>query len=78
MAKAASKSTRKGSAKKHKAPLRMNAAAQPLYSPPDIIMCGCGGKLTEMKSMSLRANKHIAYVKAQLAKLEQAIAKAGG
>lgn len=72
MAKAASKSTKKGSAKKAKPPI-----IRPLYAVP-IKECAASGNLREMKSMAAQARKHIADVQAALTKLEQSIAKVGG
>lgn len=70
MAKAATKSSKKGGAKKP-------PVIRPLYAAP-IHECAASGNLREMKSMAAKARKHIADVQAALAKLEQAVAKAGG
>lgn len=70
MAKAATKSTKKGGAKKP-------SVIRPLYAVP-IYESAASGNLREMKSMAAKARKHIADVQAALAKLEQSMAKAGG
>ena len=71
MAKAASKSTKKASAKPEEPIIR------PLYGPP-IREAAASGNLSEMKSMATKARKHLAEVNSALAKLDQAITKAGG
>lgn len=70
MAKAATKSSKRGGAKKPTVP-------RPLYAVP-IHECAASGNLREMKSMAAKARKHISDVQAALAKLEKAMAKAGG
>lgn len=70
MAKAATKSSKKGGAKKP-------PVIRPLYAVP-INECAASGNLREMKSMATTARKHIADVQAALVKLEQSIAKVGG
>jgi hypothetical protein len=72
MAKTASKSTKKASAKAEKPIVPI-----PLYAVP-IKEAASSGNLREMKSMSTKARKHLADVQAALAKLDQAIAKISG
>ena len=69
MAKAASKST-KASAKKPVVP-------QPLYAGP-IKEATASGDLKAMKNIAAKARKHLSDVNSALAKLDQAITKAGG
>ena len=68
MAKATSKSTKRGAA--------TNYTIRPLYAVP-ILEAAASGKLSEMKSTAAKARKHIADVQGALAKLEKAMAKAG-
>lgn len=68
MAKSATKSGNKAGATK--------PVIRPLYAVP-INECAASGNLREMKSMAAQARKHVADVQAALAKLEQAMAKAG-
>jgi len=72
MAKAASKSSKKGSAKAPEAPI-----IRPLYAVP-IKEAAASGNLRQMKSMAAKARKHVSDVQTALAKLDQAIAKANG
>ena len=72
MAKATTKAAEKGSAKKYKPPI-----IRPLYAVP-INEAAASGNLREMKSMAAKARKHVSDVQTSLAKLEKAIAKAGG
>ena len=72
MAKAASKSTKKASAKPEKPPI-----IRPLYGPP-IREAAASGNLSEMKSMATKARKHLAEVNSALANLDKAITKANG
>ncbi|MGA9773022.1 MAG: DUF1843 domain-containing protein [Blastocatellia bacterium] len=72
MAKAASKSTKKASAKPEKLVI-----PQPLYGGP-IREAVASGDLKSMKSMATKARKHLADVNSALAKLDQAIAKTKG
>ncbi len=71
MAKAASKSAEKASAKPKE------IIPRPLYGSP-IREAAASGNLSEMKSMATKARKHLADVNSALAKLDQAIAKANG
>ena len=73
MAKAASKSTKKASAKAAADPYII----RPLYAGP-IKEAAASGNLKDMKSMSAKARKHLTDVQAALAKLDQAITKVGG
>lgn len=72
MAKAASKSTKKASAK----PVN-TVTPQPLYAVP-IKEAAASGDLQAMKSMAAKARKHLADVNSALAKLDQAITKSNG
>lgn len=72
MAKAASKSTKKASAKSAKPVI-----PQPLYAVP-IKEAAASGDLQAMKSMATQARKHLAEVNSALAKLDKAIAKSNG
>ena len=72
MAKAASKSTKKASAKPEKPIL-----TRPLYAGP-INEAAASGDLQAMKSMATQARKHLADVNSALAKLDKAIAKSNG
>ena len=74
MAKAASKSTKKASAKAAAADPYI---IRPLYAGP-IKEAAASGNLKDMKSMSAKARKHLTDVQAALAKLDQAITKVGG
>ena len=71
MAKAASKSTKKASAKPEE------TVPRPLYASP-INEAAASGDLQAMKSMATKARKHLAEVNSALAKLDQAITKANG
>ena len=72
MAKAASKSTKKATAKPAKP-----VTPQPLYAGP-IKEATASGDLQAMKSMAAKARKHLADVNSALAKLDQAISKSNG
>lgn len=76
MAKAASKSTKKASATTPKPP-KPPYGPHPLYAVP-IKEAAASGNLKDMKSMAAKARKHVSDVNAALAKLDQAITKAGG
>ncbi|HST22432.1 MAG TPA: DUF1843 domain-containing protein [Blastocatellia bacterium] len=73
MAKAASKSTKKASAK----PVKPGPTPHPLYAAP-IKEAAASGDLQAMKSMAAKARKHLADVNSALAKLDQAITKSNG
>lgn len=78
MAKAASKSTKKASAKAPVPPKPPSVPhPHPLYAVP-IKEAAASGDLKGMKSMASTARKHLADVNAALAKLDKAITKAGG
>lgn len=68
MAKATTKASKKASG---------GSGAVPLYGVP-IYQCIAAGNLRDMKSMATKARKHVTDVQGALAKLDQAIAKAGG
>ena len=71
MAKAATKSTKKGGAKTG---AKAGPIIRPLYAVP-IYECAASGNAREMKSMATKARKHIADVQKALNKLEQAMGK---
>lgn len=63
-----------------KKPAKKTSARKPpiaLYGVP-INEAAASGDLRQMKSMAAKARKHIGDVSAALARLEKAIAKAGG
>ena len=72
MAKAASKSTKKASAKPEK-----TVTPRPLYAAP-IKEAAESGDLQAMKNMATQARKHLAEINSALARLDKAIAKSNG
>jgi hypothetical protein len=63
-----------------KRPAKKSSARRPpiaLYGVP-IYQAAASGDLRQMKSMAAQARKHISDVSSALARLEKAIAKAGG
>ena len=75
MAKAASKSTKKASAKAGGS--YGGGIIRPLYAAP-INEAAASGDLQAMKSIATKARKHLSDVNSALAKLDAAIAKSKG